>query len=260
MHRMLRDVGLRPYRIRTLQDIDTVKDNLSTLVPIIPISCVNGEGLDHLKRILFELPKRRRHQNKINKPFEFLIEDVFNVGGVGIVVSGFVNRGQWRMGEAIHIGPLKNGTSISCVPKSAHVAQTDVDRVYAGHSACFAIPIAKKQRQMLRRGMVALKEPIKAVRTFTAEVFLIKGKNMTICKNQYESTLHILHMKNVAVVIDIKKANGKNDEQVIRPGDRATITFDFPRRLAYIRKGMRLIMRDGFVRGLGVVTETQEAP
>jgi GTPase len=59
------------------------------LAPTLNISCVTGEGLDLLRKILFALPKRRRHEKKANRPFEFLVEDVFsNVPGVGSVVSG----------------------------------------------------------------------------------------------------------------------------------------------------------------------------
>ena len=195
-------------------------------------------------------------QRKIDKPFEFLVEDVFNVSGVGIVVSGFVNRGEWRLGEAIHIGPLKNGQTIKAVPKSAHVAQTDVDHVWAGHWACFAIPISKKQRTLLRQGMVAMKEPFNPISSFTAEVYLVKGKTVTITKNRYESTMHILHMKQPARVTGINIGGGADTSEVtIRQGGKATMNFEFARRAGYVRKGMKIIMRDGHVRGIGIVVD-----
>jgi hypothetical protein len=40
------------------------------------------------------------------------VEDIYQVPGVGTVLSGFVTRGEWKKGEPIHIGPLKNGTTV----------------------------------------------------------------------------------------------------------------------------------------------------
>ena len=83
------DIGRRPYAVKTEADVLTCIGKLHTLAPTLDISCVTGEGLDLLRKILFALPKRRRHEKKANRPFEFLVEDVFsNVPGVGSVVSG----------------------------------------------------------------------------------------------------------------------------------------------------------------------------
>jgi GTPase len=66
----------------------------------------------------------------------------------------------------------------------------------------------------------------------------------------------MLHNKVSARVTDIQGVD--NDSRtVIRPGDRATMTFELNRRSAYVRPGMRIIMRDGHVRGYGVVVATE---
>ena len=56
------DVGRRPFSVRTDADVDTVMDKMHQLAPIIETSAVTGEGLDLLRRMLFNIPKRRRHE------------------------------------------------------------------------------------------------------------------------------------------------------------------------------------------------------
>lgn len=56
------EFGKRYYSVKNERDIETVKDKLQSLVPAITVSCVTGEGLDTLKKILFALPKRRHHE------------------------------------------------------------------------------------------------------------------------------------------------------------------------------------------------------
>jgi GTPase len=92
-----------------------------------------------------------------------------------------------------------------------------------------------------------------------AEVFLVKGKTTTISKDHCESTLHVLHMKQAAHVTNVFGA-GRVDisEVTIRPGGQATTTFEFSRRIRRVRKGMKIIMRDGHVRGIGVVADVSQ--
>ena len=110
-----------------------------------------------------------------------------------------------------------------------------------------------------QRTLVALKEPIKTVTTFDAEIYLVNGVNVTVTKDSYVSMLHILHMKEPARIIDIIQAGGNNgsnsdnDVTTLRPGQGAKVTFELTRRPAYIHEGMKLIMRDGHVRGIGRV-------
>lgn len=56
------EFGKRQFAVKTDRDIETVKDKLDSLTPIVTLSCVTGEGLDLLKQLLFALPKRRFHE------------------------------------------------------------------------------------------------------------------------------------------------------------------------------------------------------
>lgn len=263
------EVGRRPFAIKTEQDIVTSMGKLHTLAPTIDISCVTGEGLNLLRKMLFSLPKRRRHEKKVDRPFEFLVEDIFhNVPGVGSVVSGFVNAGELTVGSHcnVFVGPTNDGTFLKTVAKSAHVARINTSHITAGQSACLAFSLNKELRKKLRRGMVVLQETPTATQVFDAEICVLKGVGTTI-RRSYQAYVHILNVRQSAFARDIEivnnnalgltpNHNAKEDAEgvVLRPGSRAKVRFEFAQRPEYIRPGMRMLFRDGRVRGVGIVT------
>jgi elongation factor 1-alpha len=239
------DVGKRPFEIRSEQDIATCMGKLQTLAPMISTSCVTGEGIDLLQKMLFSLPKRRRHERKLERPFEFLVEDIFNVPGVGSVVSGFVNAGSLTVGSNAHVyvGPTDDGTFLRTVAKSAHIARINTAHVTSGQSACLALALSKDLRKMLRRGMVVLMESPMSTREFEAEICVLKGEGTTIRKS-YQAYVHILNVRQSAYARKIEIVNnnsscmlsshtslyGQENEIVLRPGSRAKVRFEFARR------------------------------
>mmetsp|Transcript_25550 Transcript_25550/g.36649 ORF Transcript_25550/g.36649 Transcript_25550/m.36649 type:complete len:704 (-) Transcript_25550:51-2162(-) len=267
--RLLRspDVGKRPFAVRTQQDVETCMDKMHCLAPIIETSCVTGEGLDLLQTMLFSLPKRRHHEKKLDRPFEFLVEDIFNVPGVGSVVSGFVNAGELTVGgkAEVFVGPTDDGTFIKTIAKSAHIARINTTHVTAGQSACLALSLNKDLRKKLRRGMVVLRENATSTKFFDAEICVLKGEGTTI-RRSYQAFVHILNVrqsayarhielvKNVALVLPGRHHNDAEEGIVLRPGSRAKVRFEFAKRPEYIRPGMRMIFRDGRVRGVGIIT------
>lgn len=290
--KMLRspEVGKKPYRVRNEEDIANVVDKLHTWAPMLETSCVTGQGVDLLQKLLFALPKRRRHENKVKRSFEFLVEDIFNVPGVGAVVSGFVNAGELHVGANCHVyvGPLDDGTFLKTVAKSAHIARINTTHITAGQSACLAFALSKEHRKKLRRGMVVLKHkggdtttsstsstatapPPTCTRLFDAEICVLKGEGTTI-RRSYQAFLHILNVRQSAFARRIEIVNnsalgitpGQRDEGdddngiVLRPGSRAKVTFEFAKRPEYIRPGMRMLFRDGRVRGVGIITAIPE--
>lgn len=199
------NVGKVCYAIKNENDIDLVKEKMTTLIPVVSVSCVSGEGLNILNKFLFSLPKRRKHyENKMDRPFEFLVEDVFHVEGVGSVVSGFVNAGKSRIGEKIYVGPFDDGSFVQTVIKSAHISRVSVDKAVPGASICFNLSLKKKHSKFLRSGMFGMKELVNASFEFDADMYVLKGTCTTISKN-YEAMLNILHIRQSANVTKIKK-------------------------------------------------------
>jgi len=266
------EVGRRPFAVRNENDIATCVGKLHTLAPIFETSCVTGKGLALLRKMLFTLPKRRRHENKVDRPFEFLVEDIFNVPGVGGVVSGFVNAGNLTVGSNcnVYVGPLDDGSFIRTVAKSAHITRINTSHVTAGQSACLAFALKKEDRQKLRRGMVVLCESPTSTREFYAEICVLKGEGTTI-RRSYQAYVHVLNVRQTAFaksieIVDnsaigltpshVENMDNDDDEEaiVLRPGSRAKVLFQFAKRPEYVRAGMRMLFRDGRVRGVGIIT------
>lgn len=264
----------KPFMIKKASDIPFVKQNMHALSPVISLSAVSGENIGLLSNLLHEMPKRREHKKKMSRKFEFLVDDVFNITGVGPVVSGFVNAGKLQIGQNVHVGPLADGDYIKTTAKSFHVARTHVPTILAGNTACIALSLNKSQRKLLRKGIYCLEEPVTPSITFEAEMTIMKGSGVdgTTIKKGYETMVHILHVKQPARVENIELLENVNDAGgfvmtyhsinddggvVIRPGCRARIRFRFMKRNGeFIRKGMKILFRDGHARGCGVVTST----
>jgi len=239
------DVGKRPFDVRSEEDIKTCMGKLSTLAPMISTSCVTGEGIELLQKMLYSLPKRRRHERKLERSFEFLVEDIFNVPGVGSVVSGFVNAGQLTVGSSAHVyvGPCGDGTFMKTIAKSAHIARINTTHVTSGQSACLALALSKELRKKLRRGMVVLQESPTSTREFEAEICVLKGEGTTI-RRSYQAYVHILNVRQSAFAKKIEIVNhnaaglpsthkalyGEDNEIVLRPGSRAKVRFEFAKR------------------------------
>jgi len=282
------DVHKQPFQIKEVNDITTCIGKLQFLAPLVDISCVTGEGLDLLSQLLFTLPRRRKHESKLNRNFEFLVEDIFNVPGVGSVTSGFVNAGDFTItanstNNQVFVGPLDDGKFMKTFVKSAHIARIPTSHVTAGQNACLALSLNKEARKHLRRGMVILKDVTpSATREFDAEICVLKGEGTTI-RRSYQAYVHILNVRQSAFARQIELVNSKtstaangsakplvssynhaasmeDDEEtgdstiVLRPGCRAKVRFEFAKRPEYIRPGMRMLFRDGRVRGVGIIT------
>lgn len=270
--KMLRSPEIRkkPFAVRNENDVATVMDKLRDLAPMIETSCVTGEGVDLLQKMLFSLPKRRRHESKVRRSFEFLVEDIFNVPGVGAVVSGFVNAGELTVGPTcnVYVGPMDDGSFMRTVAKSAHIARINAPHITSGQSACLAFALNKELRKKLRRGMVVLQENPTSTRQFDAEICVLKGEGTTI-RRSYQAYVHILNVRQSAVARNIEIVDStvagppsgsgadtldETEGIVLRPGSRAKVRFEFAQRPEYVRPGMRMLFRDGRVRGVGIIT------
>jgi len=200
--KLLRSVGKKPFDVRNEQDIADCMDKLQVKTPIIETSCVTGHGISLLQKMLFSLPKRRRHEGKVNRPFEFLVEDIFlDVPGVGPVVSGFVNAGELTVGPNcnVFVGPTSNGSFMKTVAKSAHIARINTTHIMSGQSACLAVLLNKELRNNLRRGMVVLRDSPTSTRHFDAEICVLKGEATTIRQSKsYQAFVHILNVRQSA--------------------------------------------------------------
>jgi len=222
------------------------------LAPIFQISNVTGAGLDHIRTFLNLLPSSDDDTEKFDasQPLEFSVTDVWSVPYVGTVVNGILNSGTIKAGDAVLLGPDANGQYTSTMVKSMQRKRADVLGAEAGQSV--ALALKRTRRAAVRKGMIIVHKtdtPPRAVRRFEGQV-LILYHNTTMQPN-YQAMLHCGAVRQTVRIVSIDHPQG-----LLRTGDRATVQFEFISQPEFVKKGMKLLFREGKTKGLGVITNT----
>ncbi|XP_034839011.1 GTP-binding protein 2-like [Maniola hyperantus] len=142
---------------------DTVKEDELEMevVPVFPVSCVRGVGLNSLHAYLLALqPPGDSVQHKPeDETCEFQIDEIFHVGeSTGPVVGGLLARGQLHEGDNLIIGPLDTGEFVEISVKTIYRNRVPCGSVKAGQSASLGL---SHYPPNLRQGMVLLAVPEK---------------------------------------------------------------------------------------------------
>ncbi len=87
-----------------LEALELVEGTVFEQAPLIAVSAVTGTGIDHLRmqieHIAADIPQRNPHGR-----FRMYIDRVFNVKGIGIVVTGSVLQGAVNQGSVLRLLP-----------------------------------------------------------------------------------------------------------------------------------------------------------
>jgi selenocysteine-specific elongation factor len=116
--------------------------------PLIPVSSLSGKGIDELVQKISEIvPKVQEREKKDH--FRMYIDRIFNVKGIGFVVTGSVLEGEISNGKEIYLLPGKNKKmKIRAIERHGE----PVEKVYCGDRA--ALNLAGIKGEDFERGMV----------------------------------------------------------------------------------------------------------
>lgn len=224
----------------------------NNIVPLIKISNITGHNIELLKQFIINI--------KLNEPWDILkcqksfltIEDIFQVVGVGLVITGTVNSGKIIKGEKYMLGPF-NGIFYEVMIKSIHDNfRQCIDELSCGNSGCFCIKNMDKKfilkKKLIKRGMILIDKSNNdnTYREFDAKVKILH--HPTTIKQNYETMIHCGTIKQVAKIINIEK-------KLLRSGDQSNVRFRFIKKPEFIQKNKQIIFREGKTKGIGVVTE-----
>lgn len=137
--------------------------------PIVPVSSINGQGLTELRQEITKVAASI-HEKSHSTLFRMYIDRIFNLRGVGIVVTGSVLGGEISAGQDIYLLPGRFGR---LKVKSLERHGKSVEKVSAGDRA--AINLSGLKYDDFERGMLLAGEPLPEITLLDAQVELFPG-------------------------------------------------------------------------------------
>ncbi len=236
-----------PFLVKNLEDVIVASKVMPSgrVTPIFTISNVTGEGLKFLHFFLNLIPQKTRWSEKLNKQFLMYIDDIFDVKGVGPVISGLIKQGTVSENEYVLIGPFDDGSFRNVRVKSIHINRIFVDCAVAGNDACLAL--AGVELSELRKGMAIMSVDAKprAVAQFEADVFILH--HPTTIREGYQAVIHTQTIRQSAEFLEI---HGK---KVLRTGDFGKTRMTFMYNPEFLNEGDKFVFREANAKGIGVI-------
>jgi len=187
-----------------------------------------------------------------DSPFLMPIEGVHTIPGRGTVVSGRVERGTLKIGQAVEIVGLDNAGA-EVIVTGTQAFRKDIPEARAGMNV--GLLLRGLKRDDVERGQV-LSAPgaIKARTMGRARIFVLTGEEggrHTPFASGYRPQF-FFGVTNVTGVIEV------DDGASVAPGDQAEISFALNKPVG-IEPGVRFAIREGGKTvGAGVVTEVTD--
>ena len=183
----------------------------------------------------------------VHAPFLMPVENVLTITGRGTVVTGAIERGQVRVGDAVGVVGL--GGAVSTVVTGVETFGKTMEYAEAGDNA--AVLLRGVRRQQVRRGQViAAPGSVEAHRVFAASIYLLpaaEGGRRTAVSTGYRPQFFV-RTADVVGVLDLGPAG------TAAPGDRVTATVTLGKPVA-LDVGLGFAIREGGrTVGAGTVT------
>jgi elongation factor Tu len=206
------------------------------------------ESIKELLRVIDEyIPEPKR---ELNKPFMMSIEDVFSIKGRGTVVTGRVDRGQIKTGDAVDIVGLRD-KSISTVVTGVEMFHKSLDEGQAGDN--LGLLLRGIDRDEVERGqVVAIPGSITPHRKFLSEVYVLTKEEGGRHKSFFTGYRPQFYLRTMDVTGTIELPEGV---EMVMPGDNVNLTVELITPVA-LEKGSTFAVREGGLTvGAGRITE-----
>ncbi len=109
--------------------------------PIVPVSSVNGEGIDKLKYEIDKIISEISDENSESDLPRLPIDRSFSISGHGTVVTGTLISGSLKVNDEVQVFPSDTVTRI----RSLQVHDSDVDKAYRGQRVAVNLAGLKKE-------------------------------------------------------------------------------------------------------------------
>jgi selenocysteine-specific elongation factor len=198
--------------------------------PIVPTSIVSGRGLEELKSALTDELSRTPPPRDIGKP-RLPVDRVFNLQGIGTVVTGTLTGGMLRRGQSVVIQPLGRAARVRTI--QSH--NRDVELSGPGARTALNLPNILAHEDIRRGDVITLAEFGQPSRILDVLLEIVPRANSALMDH---ARVRIHHGSgNVAARITFLSA------KKLAAGERglAQLRLEAP---AFVFAGDRLVVRD----------------
>ena len=191
-------------------------------------------------------------ERAVDGTFLLPVEDVFSISGRGTVVTGRIERGIVKVGEALEIVGIRDTQATTCT--GVEMFRKLLDQGQAGDNV--GLLLRGTKREDVERGQVLAKPgSIKPHKHFTGEIYVLskdEGGRHTPFFNNYRPQFYF-RTTDVTGSIELPK-----DKEMVMPGDNVSITVMLINPIA-MEEGLRFAIREGGrTVGAGVVAKIIE--
>jgi len=209
------------------------------------------ESLRELLRVIDEyIPEPVR---EVDKPFMMPVEDVFSIKGRGTVVTGRIERGKVKTGEAVDIVGLRD-KMMSSVVTGVEMFHKTLDEGMAGDNA--GLLLRGIDRDEVERGMVVAKPGSITPHTrFMSEVYVLRKDEGGRHKAFFTGYRPQFYIRTMDVTGNITLPEGV---EMVMPGDNVNLEVELIVPVALEQGSQFAIREGGLTVGAGVITEILE--
>jgi elongation factor Tu len=190
---------------------------------------------------------------EMDKPFMMPVEDVFSIKGRGTVVTGRVDRGRVKVGEAVEIVGLRE-KSTSSVVTGVEMFHKTLDEGMAGDNC--GLLLRGIERTDVERGQVIAKPGSITPHTkFMSQVYVLTREEGGRHKAFFTGYRPQFYIRTMDVTGTIKLPEGV---EMVMPGDTVNLEVELIVPVA-LEQGSKFAVREGGLTvGAGVITKILE--
>ena len=206
------------------------------------------ESIKELMRVVDEyIPEPVRD---VDKPFMMPVEDVFSIKGRGTVVTGRVERGKIKVGDAVEIVGLQE-KSLSSVVTGVEMFHKSLDTGMAGDNC--GLLLRGIDRTDVERGMVvAIPKSITPHTKFMSEVYVLRKDEGGRHKAFFSGYRPQFFVRTMDVTGTIQLPEGV---EMVMPGDSVNLEVELIVPVA-LEQGSKFAIREGDLTvGADVITK-----
>jgi elongation factor Tu len=181
------------------------------------------------------------------------VEDVFSIKGRGTVVTGRIDRGVVKVGDAVEIVGLRE-KSLGSVVTGVEMFHKSLDEGQAGDNA--GLLLRGIERTDVERGMVVAKpKSITPHTKFMSEVYVLRKDEGGRHKAFFSGYRPQFYIRTMDVTGNIKLPEGV---EMVMPGDNVNLEVELIIPVA-LEMGSKFAIREGGLTvGAGVITKIIE--